>query len=93
MTACLRCNRSVKTALADPAVPYVQEFCSIKCAEAGQMVDPTEAECQAMEDAAAAGGEHLDAIGKTDLATLTKEEWMTFIEAVCTGFVESMQNA
>lgn len=32
------------------------------------------------------GGEYLDEIGKTDLATLTKAEWQTFLECVCLNY-------
>ncbi len=31
----------------------------------------------------AAGGQYLDSIGKTDLATLTSDEWQTFLQVVC----------
>lgn len=55
------------------------------------MVDPTEAESASMIQAGIVGGEYLDHIKKTDLATLTEGEWNTFIEAVITGYVEEMQ--
>lgn len=55
------------------------------------MVDPTEAEIEAMQAGGNAGGAFLDSIQKTDLAALTPDEWMTFVESVCTGFVERMQ--
>lgn len=32
------------------------------------------------------GGEYLEEIGKTDLATLTVQEWQTFLECVCFGY-------
>jgi len=93
LTACIRCGRRARHFLADPAVPYVQEFCSLTCVERGQVVDPSEAEITAMQAASDTGGQYLDSLGKTDLATLTPDEWMTFIESVCTGFVEAMQVA
>jgi len=34
-------------------------------------------------------GAHLDRIGKTDLATMTEEEWMTFIEIIVAKFLQS----
>lgn len=93
MTACLRCNREARQWVATPGVEYVACFCGDKCRERGEMVDPTEAEIKGMEAGAAAGGEYLDSLGKTDLAMLTPDEYMTFIECVCTGFVESVQAA
>ena len=33
------------------------------------------------------GGEYLDSIGKTDLCTLTAEEWQIFLTSVCTNFL------
>lgn len=32
-------------------------------------------------------GEYLDEIGKTDLATLTPEEWKIFCEVICGNFL------
>ena len=57
------------------------------------MTDPTEDEIGAMEHASTLGGEYLDSIGKTDLTTLDHEEWMTFIEAVCTAFRDKLTEA
>lgn len=54
------------------------------------MIDPTPNEIAAMEHAGGMGGEYLDSLAKTDLATLTREEWRTFIEAVVTGYVERL---
>lgn len=34
-------------------------------------------------------GAHLDRIGKTDLATMTEEEWMTFLEIIVAKFLQS----
>lgn len=50
------------------------------------MTDPTVDEIKAMEAASAPAGEYLDSIGKTDLATLTYGEWMTFIEVICSAY-------
>lgn len=55
------------------------------------MVDPSEFEKQAMVEGGELGGEYLDYISKTDLATLTAEEWAMFVESVITGYQESMQ--
>jgi len=32
------------------------------------------------------GGEYLEEIGKTDLRTLTPEEWSTFLQVVCSNY-------
>lgn len=40
----------------------------------------------AIEDAATCAGEFLDELGKTDLATLTPEEWINFIATVCVSY-------
>lgn len=57
------------------------------------MIDPSDIEKCAMDDAGTLGGAYLDSIGKTDLATLTKEEWNAFIEVVCGGYAGSMIEA
>lgn len=54
------------------------------------MTDPNAAEIAAMQHAGAMGGEYLESLGRTDLATLTPEEWHTFIAAVCGGYVDSL---
>lgn len=51
-----------------------------------KMIDPTKTEIEAMQEGARMGGEYLDSIKKTDLATMSYQEWMTFIEVICTGF-------
>lgn len=56
------------------------------------MIDPTVEEIKAMEAASLPAGEYLESIGKTDLAALTYEEWMTFIEAVCTNYQDFLTN-
>ena len=52
---------------------------------------PTPHEIDAMTDAGIKGGDYLEGIGKTDLATLSHEEWMTFVEAVCMGYCDGMR--
>jgi hypothetical protein len=55
------------------------------------MVDPTVNEIVAMETAGKLAGEYLESIGKTDLAVLSEDEWLTFIESVVTGFTDKLQ--
>ena len=47
-------------------------------------------EIQAIEAASDRGGAYLDAIKKSDLATMSREEWMTFVEKVTLGFADTM---
>lgn len=50
-----------------------------------------EFEARALEDGGNAGGEYLDSIGKTDLATLTEEEWATFWRLGFVAYSDSMR--
>ena len=55
------------------------------------MSDPTETH---FSNAVIYGGEqagaYLESIGKTDLITLTKEEWLTFLGTVVSNFQEKI---
>lgn len=55
------------------------------------MKDPTPHEIDSMVDAMEAGGEYLDKIKQMDFGKLSYDQMMTFIEAVCTGFCDSMR--
>lgn len=46
---------------------------------------------QALEDGGNAGGEYLDSINKTDLASLEPEEWSRFLGLVLQGYADSMR--
>lgn len=54
------------------------------------MVDPDEHEIAAIQAASPMAGEYLDSIGKTDLATLTDAEWLTFLEVVITAYQDEL---
>jgi hypothetical protein len=54
------------------------------------MIDPTEYEREAIAHGGEQAGEYLETLGKTDLATMTPQEWDTFIEAAITGYVERL---
>ena len=56
------------------------------------MIDPTPNEQAAMEHGGQMGGEHLDSIGKTDMLSLTPQEWNTFIECVVTGYCDCLRD-
>ena len=50
-----------------------------------------EFERQARDAAGKKAGAYLDGIGKTDLATLTKEEWAGFLDQVVVGFEDELR--
>lgn len=54
------------------------------------MTDLSPTEITAMQDAAANGGEYIESLCRTDMAAWSSEEWMTFIETVCSGYVDSL---
>lgn len=55
------------------------------------MIDPTPNETEAMAMGGQMGGEYLVAIGKSDLATLSEEEWVRFLDAVVTGYCDHLR--
>ncbi|MEO5375097.1 MAG: DUF6511 domain-containing protein [Alphaproteobacteria bacterium] len=55
------------------------------------MIDPTPNEIAALVHGGRMGGEYLDGLGKTDLATLSLEQWRTFVEAIVTGYCDRLQ--
>jgi len=54
------------------------------------MIDPTEHEIDAIMASSEPAGQYLDSIGKTDLATLTEDEWYSFLEVVITGYQDRL---
>jgi len=55
------------------------------------MIDPTPNERSALLHAGSMGGEYLTSLGKTDLVTLTDDEWTTFLGCVIDGFCEQLR--
>lgn len=55
------------------------------------MKDPTKDELDAIDAGGQCGGEYLDEIGKTDLSTMTEDEWRTFCRCIVTGYIGEMQ--
>ena len=55
------------------------------------MIDPTPNEKEAFVRGGEMGGDYLDSIGKTDLETLQPDEWLTFVEAVVTGYCDHLR--
>ena len=55
------------------------------------MIDATSNEMQAMSSGGQQGGDYLERIGKSDLATLTETEWDRFLDAVITGYCDHLR--
>ena len=53
-------------------------------------IEPTEQEINAMLSASEPAGSYLERIGKSDMATLSEDEWMCFIETIVVAFQLSM---
>ncbi|WP_203072194.1 DUF6511 domain-containing protein [Falsiroseomonas ponticola] len=54
------------------------------------MVDPNDQEVAAMLTAGDIAGQYIDAVGRTDMATWSEQDWRGFIEAVCGAYVDSL---
>lgn len=54
------------------------------------MIDPNEHEISAMACASDRAGEYIETLKKTDMARWSEQEWFGFIEAVCTGYVDTL---
>lgn len=57
------------------------------------MVDSDAHEIAAIAAAGPLAGEYLESIGKTDLATLSEAEWLTFLEVVVTAYQDALVRA
>ena len=55
------------------------------------MIDPTPNEEAAMIAGGDAAGAYLEAIAKSDLATLSPAEWRELIEIVVTGYCDALR--
>jgi hypothetical protein len=77
------------------AKPRLRHLCSMACQDLCHrrrgMIDPTPNEKAAFAHGGEMGGEYLDSIGKTDLETLQPDEWLTFVEAVVTGYCDHLR--
>jgi len=54
------------------------------------VVDPNEQEVAAMRTAGDIAGQFIDAVGRTDMATWSEQDWRGFIEAICGAYVEAL---
>ena len=57
------------------------------------MIDPNQHETNALAAACQTGGEYVESLAKTDLATFTTVEWSTLIDVVVTAFQDSLRTA
>lgn len=68
--------------------------CSLTClriwGDIRTMTDPNAVELAAMAHASDKAGEYIEALGKTDMALWSQQEWASFIEAVCGGYVDAL---
>lgn len=72
--------------------------CSMQCLSlikdrSGQMVDVDTMEQKAVTQGGREGGQYLESIGKTDLATLTEDEWNSFLLCVVGGYHDAIVKA
>ena len=54
------------------------------------MVDPNVQELAAMRAASDVAGQYIDAVGRTDMATWSEQNWRGFIEAICGAYVDAL---
>ena len=54
------------------------------------MVDPNEQEVAAMRAAGDIAGQYIEAVGRSDMATWSEEDWRGFIEAICGAYVDCL---
>ena len=54
------------------------------------MIDPSPFEQEAMAHAGDMGGEYLESLNKTDLVTLSQDEWDTLVNVICTAYSDSL---
>lgn len=66
--------------------------CQDICHRRRGMIDPTPNEMAAMQAGGLLAGEYLESIGKSDLVTLTTEEWATLMEVVVTGYCDTLRD-
>jgi hypothetical protein len=69
--------------------------CSKECVETiirrFPMVDPTEHEIAALLEASQPAGEYIEALGRTDMATWSHDQWMSFLETVVTAYADALR--
>lgn len=96
---CTVCRREARGFGFDPALGRVHgrpaAACSMLCLDlvfvVRGMIDPTPNERAAIRRGGEMGGEYLESVRKTDLSRLTETEWLTFVEAVITGYCDALR--
>lgn len=78
---------------AAPPVKLCSKVCQNIAARLKGMIDPNQHEVNALDAAGAGGGEYVESIAKTDLATFTEQEWSTLIEVIVTAFQDHLRSA
>lgn len=68
--------------------------CSMACLDTAHrlngMIDPTQHEIAAIEAASEPAGQYIESLGRTDMATWSRDEWLQFLECVVTGYVDEL---
>ena len=54
------------------------------------MIDKDDAERTALREAGQEGGAFVEALGRTELAAWTPEEWATLVEVIVTAYQEAL---
>lgn len=92
---CPVCNREGGAVTVQHRGGPITTLCSPECTRIFIMrpADFSQNEREAVLEGGGAGGEYLDKIGKTDLATLTEAEWTTFCVAVVKGYTDALRKA
>lgn len=96
---CAVCRREARGFGFDPALGRVHgrpaAACSMRCLDVvfmvRGMIDPTPNERAAIRRGGEMGGEYLESVRKADLSQLTETEWLTFVEAVITGYCDALR--
>jgi hypothetical protein len=70
-------------------VPSCSLFCLTLWMER-RMVDPNEQEVVAMRAAGDIAGQYIDAVGRSDMATWSEQDWRGFVEAICGAYVDAL---
>jgi hypothetical protein len=55
------------------------------------MIDPTEHEIAAIEASSEPAGQYIESLGRTDMATWSRNEWLEFLECVVTGYTDELK--
>lgn len=57
------------------------------------MIDPSPYRANALAEASLLGGEYIESIAKTDLATFTATQWATLVEVIVTAYQDHLSSA